>query len=230
MIKVAILEYEKETKDIVFALARLFSDVDWTFRYFNKASVLARQMKDESFQLFIFDEMFKTSRLESVFVHDNPSASFIYVCKNPIMIKNKDERSRVHYISKDELDQDLSNISSKLLAQCKQDQLYELDYAGTHVSFPYDDIYYLEKMDKFIYFHTKKGVFHQRSNLKELETLFTPFGFIRTHVSYLVNEKYIVSRSKDEVELINQEKVPLSRAQKKKILAKKRENLIKEPN
>ncbi len=31
MIKVAILEYEKETKDIVFQLSKLFMHEDWCF-------------------------------------------------------------------------------------------------------------------------------------------------------------------------------------------------------
>lgn len=84
MIKVAILEYEKETKDIVFQLSKLFMHEDWCFRHYLKASDLAKRMKEEEYQLFVFDEMFKTNRIESVFVHDNPNAIVIYVCENPI--------------------------------------------------------------------------------------------------------------------------------------------------
>ena len=68
MIRIAVLEYEKETKDIIFQIGKLFSNIDWTFRHFWKASDLAKAMKEEDFQIFIFDEMFKTPRLESVFV------------------------------------------------------------------------------------------------------------------------------------------------------------------
>ena len=84
MIKVAILEYEKETKDIVFQLSKLFMHEDWCFRHYLKASDLAKRMKEEDYQLFVFDEMFKTSRIESVFVHDNPNAIVIYVCEIPL--------------------------------------------------------------------------------------------------------------------------------------------------
>ena len=94
MIKVAILEYEKETKDIVFQLSKLFMHEDWCFRHYLKASDLAKRMKEEEYQLFVFDEMFKTSRIESVFVHDNPNAIVIYVCENPIKTRGDDERSR----------------------------------------------------------------------------------------------------------------------------------------
>ena len=59
MIKVAILEYEKETKDIVFQLSKLFMHEDWCFRHYLKASDLAKRMKKEEYQLFVFDEMFR---------------------------------------------------------------------------------------------------------------------------------------------------------------------------
>ena len=108
MIKVAILEYEKETKDIVFQLSKLFMHEDWCFRHYLKASDLAKRMKEEEYQLFVFDEMFKTSRIESVFVHDNPNAIVIYVCENPIKTRGDDERSRVFYISKDHIAADIS--------------------------------------------------------------------------------------------------------------------------
>ena len=52
MIKVAILEYEKETKDIVFQLSKLFMHEDWCFRHYLKASDLAKRMKEEEYQLF----------------------------------------------------------------------------------------------------------------------------------------------------------------------------------
>lgn len=59
MIKVAILEYEKETKDIVFQLSKLFMHEDWCFRHYLKASDLAKRMKKEEYQLFVFDEMLR---------------------------------------------------------------------------------------------------------------------------------------------------------------------------
>ena len=80
----------------------------------------------------------------------------------------------------------------------------------------------LDKMEKMIYFHTKKGEFHERANMSDLEKVFTPYGFLRVHVSYLVNAIHIVAWYKDEVELDNGDRIPLSRQQKRKILALKR--------
>lgn len=222
MIRVAILEYEKETKEIVFALSSTFQEVDWLFRHYWKASLLAKKCKEEEYQIFIFDEMFKTQRLESVFVHDNPNALFIYVCQNPEQIKSDDQRNRVFYIKKDNLQEEIRRISPDILSQAKQSELYTLSYDGVHVNLPYQDIYYLEKIDKMVYFHTKKGQFHERTNMSDLETLLAPYGFLRTHVSYLVNQKHIVAWYKDEVEIVGSYKLPLSRAQKRKLALEKK--------
>ncbi len=220
MIKVAILEYEKETKDIVFQLSKLFVNEDWCFRHYLKASDLAKRMEEEEYQLFIFDEMFKNARMESVFVHDNPNAIVIYVCENPIKTRSDDERSRVFYISKANIASDISAYDQMIRSQCIQGDVYEFNYDGVHMNFAYEDIYYLEKNEKMVYFYTKKGVFHKRDSMNALEDIFKEFGFLRVHVSYIVNSKYIVAWYKDEVELTNKVLIPVSRGKKRKISMK----------
>ena len=208
MVKIAILEHEKETKDIVFQLAGFFKEIDWTFRHFFKASELAKRIKEEQYQIFIFDEIFKNSRLESV---------FIYVCKNPEDIRAGDMRERIHYISKENMQKDLESIKENLVGQARQKESYSLTYNGVQIDIPVEDIFYMEKVEKNVYFHTKKGEFHRRINLSALEDVFRPYGFKRVHVSYLVNGKYITATYKDEVEINHETRVPLSRAQKKKL-------------
>jgi len=229
MIKVAILEHEKETKDIVFLLGGYFSRIDWTFRHFYKASMLARAMKEEDYQIFFFDEMFQTPRLESVFVHDNPAALIVYLCKDPAPKQAAETRRRVLYISKANLRQDLTNISDLIKAQASQKECYSLVYQGVKIDIPIEDIYYLEKIGKNVHFHTRKGEFHRRLNLADLDEIFAKYGFLRTHISYLVNGKYLTGIYKDEVELNHSMKVPLSRAQKKKLGLKVRRSDSSEP-
>ncbi|MBB5183777.1 LytR/AlgR family response regulator transcription factor [Catenisphaera adipataccumulans] len=222
MIRVAFLEYEKETKDVVFELAKIFRNTDWTFRHFYKASELARSMKEENYQLFVFDEMFKTPRLESAFVHDNPNAIFIYVCQDPAAVKGDDQRGRVRYVAKDRLVEDIRDLKDIIAEQCAQTDVYTLIYDGVHVNLPYEEIFYVEKMEKMVYFHTKKGVFHKRMNMSETEKEMADYGFLRVHVSYLVNEKHVTAWFKDEVELDTGERIPMSRAQKRKLAARMR--------
>lgn len=216
MIKVAILEREKESKDIIFLLGEYFKETDWCFRHYYKASELAKAMKNEPYQIFIFDEIFKSPRLESVFVHDNPSSLFIFVCENPQEVRDGDTRKRIHYISKSDLKNELEKIRSDIIGQSRQKEVYSLVYNGVKIDIPIEDIFYMEKIEKNVYFHTRKGLFHRRLNLMDLEKQFTPYGFMRVHVSYIVNSKYITAIFKDEVEVNHEARVPLSRQQKRK--------------
>lgn len=220
--KVAILEYEKEAMEAVFTLAKILEDVDWTFRLFTKASDLARKMKKEEYRLFLFDEVFKTPRLESVFVHDNPNALFVYLCDNALMKKGNDQRNRILYINKSNIKEEILNQKDIIASLCHQQEFYELNYDGVHMRLPYQDIYYVDKMEKMLYFHTKKGEFHERASMSKLSETLESYGFLRVHVSFLVNAIHIVAWYKDEVELSTGERVPLSRSQKKRIFQKKK--------
>lgn len=217
MIKIAILEHERETKEIVFALSNYFSLIDWTFRHFYKASDLVKAMKTESYQIFFFDEVFQTPRFESVFVHDNPSSLIVYLCQDPKDRETKETRRRVLYISKSSLKLELSRIEKELKAQANQQECYSLIYQGVRIDIPIEDIYYLEKIGKNVHFHTTKGEFYRRLSLNDLEAIFDKYGFLRVHLSYLVNGTYLTGVYKDEVELDHKFRVPLSRLQKQKL-------------
>ncbi|MDD7280420.1 LytR/AlgR family response regulator transcription factor [Floccifex sp.] len=225
MIKIAFLEYENEIKELSYLMAKTFHEQDWTFRIYSKASDLMKGMKNESYQIFVFDEIFKTPRIESVFVHDNPNAVFVFVVENKYKYIKEDKRGRILYIEKNHIQEQYENIQNSLLKQSKQSDIYHLNYDRVNVNLPYEEIYYLEKDDKMVYFYTKKGKFHQRINIGEMEEIFVPYGFIRIHVSYLVNEKYILAWYKDKVELTTGEVLPLSRLQKQKILASKNKSI-----
>ena len=170
--------------------------------------------------------MFKTPRFESVFVHDHPNAVIIYLCTDPKNVKQEDCRSRIFYLAKANLYDQVQAIAESLLAQVQQADLYMLNYDGVCVNLPYEDIYYLEKMDKMVYFHTKKGEFHKRTNMSDLEKIFSKYGFLRIHVSYIVNEKHITAWFNDAVELNDSIRIPMSRAQKRKILAERKSKAV----
>jgi two-component system LytT family response regulator len=66
--------------------------------------------------------------------------------------------------------------------------------------------------------------------LKKLETVLEPLGFFRTHKSYLINLKHVVSSSvyddQDQIKLTNNHKVGLSRRRKSEFLEIKKRRLI----
>lgn len=74
-----------------------------------------------------------------------------------------------------------------------------------------DEIYYLEIEGHHIQVHAEKGKYRKYGTLnKELETL-SGFCFMKCHQSYVVSLNKIRSISHNEITLINNERIPMSR-------------------
>ena len=79
------------------------------------------------------------------------------------------------------------------------------------------DIYYVEKQDKNLLFHTRFGIFWERGTLYQKEALWKEDGFVRIHHSILLNLSALKQVNGNEVVLINQEKLPVSRSKKQEL-------------
>lgn len=115
-----------------------------------------------------------------------------------------------------------------ILKPVKDEKVYELlDYVNTHKSkenkffilsvsgekkkINYDDIIYFEAMGHYIVFHLENTEYDYKYNISDLCLDLAKSEFIRTHRSYVVNIKYIEKITRNECQLINNIKVPLSR-------------------
>ncbi|MEE1219220.1 MAG: LytTR family DNA-binding domain-containing protein [Ruminococcus sp.] len=72
------------------------------------------------------------------------------------------------------------------------------------------DVYYLEKQRNYVYFHTVRGVFRERTTLDKKSDLLTK-GFLRTHIGYMVNIRHIDRISSDNISLSDDSTIPLSK-------------------
>ena len=79
------------------------------------------------------------------------------------------------------------------------------------------DIYYIESDKHTMYYHTAKGVFPERTSMKEVEAKFSLYGFVRCHNAYLVNLSAVGKTVGDEVE-VGKDRLPISRARKKEFV------------
>jgi len=91
-----------------------------------------------------------------------------------------------------------------------------------------EDIIYIETSRHKNFFYTKSQVYSIYKKLSELETELEGYGFVRVHLSFLVNMQYIEKISSYVLRLTNGKEisVPKSRyAQVKKMYARYREGL-----
>lgn len=73
------------------------------------------------------------------------------------------------------------------------------------------DLIYVESNKHKVIVYTKKGILVTKAKISELAENLRELGFIRVHIGYLVNMRFINSVEKSEVVLDNKERIPLSR-------------------
>lgn len=82
-------------------------------------------------------------------------------------------------------------------------------HVETH--YPVRDVLYIESNLHYIEIHTNNGIGKTRGKISDYERKLEEYGFIRIHVGYLVNIRYIKTLSLQGVILDNEEKLPVSR-------------------
>lgn len=80
-----------------------------------------------------------------------------------------------------------------------------------------DNIIYIEKDKNYVIFHTTDNQYKERSNIDEKLSDLSSRDFIRTHIGYLVNMKYIKEITNTEVILLDGTKIPISKSYKQSV-------------
>lgn len=87
----------------------------------------------------------------------------------------------------------------------------------TMVKVMFDDVYYVESMREYVYFHSTTGKVVTKSPIGEIEKLLSN-GFLRIHRSFIVNVKRIDAFNAEEV-IVNKVSLPIGVNYKKVVEA-----------
>ena len=80
-----------------------------------------------------------------------------------------------------------------------------------HVTLPREDIFYIEKTGRYATIHAKDQDIKIRKSMKNLEEAYTLYGFVRTHVGYIVNLAHVKEIKQNDVVLTQGALVPVSK-------------------
>lgn len=86
----------------------------------------------------------------------------------------------------------------------------QININGTIEKIQLDKVFYFESNARKITVHTNNSETEFYNKLDTLEELLKDKGFLRCHQSYMVNERYITSMSRESI-LVNDVKIPMSR-------------------
>jgi DNA-binding LytR/AlgR family response regulator len=151
---------------------------------------LSKKIREENEEVKI---IFLTSMMQYVF-ESIKVTPFRYVMKNRI---------------KENLSEAVLKAYEKILL--KSNKTYTFTYKLKTYNIPINDILYFEFSNRFIYVHTEKTVCKFYGRLVELESQLKEYNFIRNHSAYLVNVKNVVSISKTQLILKNNEVLIISK-------------------
>ncbi len=113
--------------------------------------------------------------------------------------------------------EDLTPCLLKIHQKLFEPNVYSIKTGREIYNIYVDDIIYLEKKNNYVLFHTQTGLFKERSNIDSKVSDLTSYGFLRPHIGYLVNARY-VEEIRDTVVLLSIGKdVPLSKKYRKSV-------------
>ena len=110
---------------------------------------------------------------------------------------------------KDELEKCILKINAKIADEHRI--VYSIKDGRNKIIINLNDVMYLEKEKNYVKFVLKNGVYRERSKIDEKYDDMHDKGFIRVHIGFLVNRRYISELQTNNVFLTNGQYIPLSR-------------------
>lgn len=107
----------------------------------------------------------------------------------------------------------LESIYSKL---SREDSIYIKSGSRTD-RLEIKEVIYIEKEKNYIIFHTQRGEYKERSTIDARAVALTKNNFLRPHIGYLVNVRFIDELLPDSIRLINGIVIPVTKKYRKEI-------------
>ena len=113
------------------------------------------------------------------------------------------------FVRKSHLD-DLKPCFDRLIMLCESDIYYPIKTGRDIERVALKDIFYLEKQKNYVIYHTAHGTISERTTLDKKSDLLNN-GFLRTHIGYMVNTRFIDKIQTRDIILSDGTMIPLSR-------------------
>ncbi len=148
---------------------------------------LAKQYKDKMFSI-----VFVTNRDDLVFEAYNTT-------------------NTLGFVRKSNIEEDLPIVLDRLHRESQSTMYLTVKSSSELTRVRYSEILYIEKLSHNVILHTLTNDISMRKTISETEELLNGYGFVRTHIGYIVNMEYIKLINSKEVILVNGKVVPISR-------------------
>lgn len=110
---------------------------------------------------------------------------------------------------KDELEKCILRINAEIVDEHRI--VYSIKDGRNKIIINLNDVMYLEKEKNYVKFVLKNNIYRERSKIDEKYDDIHTKGFIRVHIGYLVNARFILEFQTNNVILTTEQRIPLSK-------------------
>ena len=141
-----------------------------------------------------------------------PYLPIMFVTNHDNMVFEAIKCNPFRFIRKSLLQEELTEAMQSLIKKLANETiLIDIKTSSFTTTCQLSDIIYMESNRHYLDIHTTKDIYHFRGKLADYDKRLTEYGFLRIHISYLVNIRYIYQLSSKGVLLDDKTLLPISR-------------------
>ncbi len=116
------------------------------------------------------------------------------------------------FVRKNYLKEELNEILDDCIRRRNEKRDFAFTTPAGNMRIPLNDILYFESEGNYLQLNTTTEKYRFRSTLYAVENAIKEFGFVRVHKGYLVNQMAVKLLGRDEVVLLNGERIPIGKS------------------
>ncbi|MEL7649851.1 MAG: LytTR family DNA-binding domain-containing protein [Sedimentibacter sp.] len=227
-LKIAVCDDEASTLDRISSLVESkFSECKCNYelsKFTNGKDLILSNCEVNYDIIFLDIDMPGTNGIEAAAAikHGTPNTIIIFITGRDELVFESIKTQPFRFIRKSRLMEEISEAVSeayKLIERSSykltikiDNKLYKIDVGV---------ITYIESDKNYITVNTFSGKkFRYKQSISTIEEELEPYGFIRVHSGYMVNQKYIQRIDGNDVIIRNDSRIPISRAKKQYVQQK----------
>lgn len=218
MIKIAICDDENKI------LNELALKIENSFKAYNESSSffktdnpieLLQHLKENSADILFLDiDMPKLSGMDiaEYLLNNDINTLLIFVTNQDALVYKSFKYHPFGFIRKSHFNEEIDSVVESAVEEIrKNSDTFSFKTGDTFCRVKITDIMYFESEANYINLHSSDKIYRFRGTLTSLENDLSSKGFIRTHKGFLVNQQHILGFKRDNIEMSNNEILPIGR-------------------